>query len=44
MLYFIVDITILLLGVLLHRLAVEELLKDAKRAKERAERVGPIGW
>ena len=26
------------------RLAVEELLKDAKKAKERAERVGPIGW
>ncbi|XP_065886312.1 protein POLR1D-like [Dysidea avara] len=28
----------------LERLAVEELLKDAKRAKERADRVGPIGW
>ena len=27
-----------------YRLAVEELLKDARRAKERADRVGPIGW
>jgi len=29
---------------LIYRLAHEELLQEAKRAKTRAEEMGPMGW
>ena len=31
-------------SVILYRVALEEILKEAKRGKDRAETMGPMGW